>query len=134
MSTVLAEKFKNQTFKLEEDIGAYLKFASELWEKESEIHEEISDINDIFQIILTDINVKIWIEIKEGKVDFDLKEHPNPTITIFFKEKLLLDIIYDRINPKVEYMAGNINIHGNISSAVILNNLLRYVQSKLLEK
>lgn len=131
---MLAEKFKNQTFKLEEDIGDYLKFASRLWEEDSDIQEEIANINDVFQIVLTDINVKLWIEIKEGKVDFDLNEHSNPTVTIIFKEKLLIDIIYDRINPKIEYMSGNINVRGNVSHAVILNNLLRYVQGKLLGK
>ncbi len=134
MATMLAEKFKNQTFKLEEDIGDYLKFASRLWEEDSDIQEEIANINDVFQIVLTDINVKLWIEIKEGKVDFDLNEHSNPTVTIIFKEKLLIDIIYDRINPKIEYMSGNINVRGNVSHAVILNNLLRYVQGKLLGK
>ncbi|MCK4239575.1 MAG: SCP2 sterol-binding domain-containing protein, partial [Candidatus Lokiarchaeota archaeon] len=93
----------------------------------------IKDIQKVFQVKLSDVDFNFWVDISNGKIEYDLKIHPDPNVVILMTKKVLTDFILEKIDPAISYMAGKINIIGSVSDALLLGKMLKYSTTKMLE-
>jgi len=130
----IRKKFIEESFNLKVDIEDYFIVAKNILQSDLEFIEEIKDMNEIFQLTITDANLNCWIEISNGKIDSKVRDvHPNPTVSLLFSQKVFEDIIFDRINATVAFMEGKIQVRGSTSKALFLRKLIVYITANLLE-
>ena len=129
----LIEKIKKGTFNLERDFKDYLNLNKEYSETDPDFIDFIKDIQKVFQVKLSDVDFNFWVDVSNGKIEYDFKIHPDPDVVILMIKKVLTDFILEKIDPAISYMAGKINIIGSVSDALLLGKLLKYSGSKILE-
>lgn len=129
----LIEKIKKGNINLDRDFKDYLNLNKEYSETDPDFIDFIKDIQKVFQVKLSDVDFNFWVDISNGKIEYDLKIHPDPDVVILMTKKVLTDFILDKIDPAISYMAGKINIIGSVSDALLLGKLLKYSVSKILE-
>ncbi len=129
----LIEKIKKGNINLDRDFKDYLNLNKEYSEADPDFIDFIKDIQKVFQVKLSDVDFNFWVDISNGKIEYDLKIHPDPDVVILMTKKVLTDFILDKIDPAISYMAGKINIIGSVSDALLLGKLLKYSVSKILE-
>jgi putative sterol carrier protein len=130
----IRKKLIEKSFNFEIDIEDYFIVTKNILQSDPEFIEEIKDVNEVYQITITETNLNFWIEISNGKIDSKVRAvHPNPTVGVFFSQKVFEDIIFDRINASVAFMEGKIQVRGSTSKALFLRRLIVYVNAKLLE-
>lgn len=129
----LIEKIKKGNINLDRDFKDYLNLNKEYSETDPDFIDFIKDIQKVFQVKLSDVDFNFWVDISNGKIEYDFKIHPAPDVVILMTKKVLTDFILDKIDPAISYMAGKINIIGSVSDALLLGKLLKYSVSKILE-
>ncbi len=129
----LIEKIKKGNINLDRDFKDYLNLNKEYSETDPDFIDFIKDIQKVFQVKLSDVDFNFWVDISNGKIEYELKIHPDPDVVILMTKKVLTDFILDKIDPAISYMAGKINIIGSVSDALLLGKLLKYSVSKILE-
>ncbi len=129
----LIEQFKKGTFNLDRDFKDYFKLNKEYSETDPDFIDFIKDIQKIFQVKINDADFNFWLNISNGKIEYDFNVHPNPDVVILMTKKVLTEIILGKIDPAISYMAGKINIIGSVSDALLLGKLLKFSVSKMLE-
>jgi len=129
----LIEKIKKGTFNLDRDFKDYLNLNKEYSETDPDFIDFIKDIQKVFQVKLTDVDFNFWVNISNGKMEYDFKIHSDPDVVIFMTKTIFIDIILNKIDSAISYMAGKINIIGSVSDALLLEKLLKYSVTKMLE-
>lgn len=129
----LIEKLKKGTFNLDRDFEDYFKLNKEYSETDPDFIDFIKDIQKVFQVKLSDVDFNFWVDVSNGKIEYDFKIHPDPNVVILMTKKVLTDFILEKIDPAIAYMAGKINIIGSVSDALLLGKLLKYSVTKMLE-
>ena len=129
----LIEKIKKGNINLDRDFKDYLNLNKEYSETDPDFIDFIKDIQKVFQVKLSDVDFNFWVDISNGKIEYDLKIHPDPNVVILMTKKVLTDFILEKIDPAISYMAGKINIIGSVSDALLLGKMLKYSTTKMLE-
>jgi hypothetical protein len=81
------------------------------------LHEEFEDMamldmEFLCQIILSDIDTKLWLKFNDGKVDYGEGGVDNPTLTFTTSLATFKGIIYGEIEISSAHEAGDVSFDG----------------------
>lgn len=70
------------------------------------------DMDFLGQIILSDVNAKLWLKFKEGKIDYGEGEINNPTLTFTTNLATFKGIIFGEVEISSAHEAGDVIFDG----------------------
>ncbi len=114
-------------------VGATLKvfeFFKQIGQEDSEMKQELTSLNMLAMINVTDKNKKYWMRVTNGKVEYGEGEVKDPTFVFSAPFALLFDVVIGKVNPTSEYLAGNVGIEGNVPDAMAFQSIIELAMAK----
>ncbi len=90
-----------------------------------ELREEIANYNDIYQIIIKDVNFDFWLEIYDGSIIYNKGINRNASFRVTYPKDILIKILKREMNGTDAYMKGIIKVNGNLSQGLRFMKLFR---------
>ena len=107
-------------------LGKFIQFGINLVQSTEELKEELLDYDNIYQVHVNDIDLDFWFKIYKGSFTYRKGINDNSTLKIIFTRQLMLKIIKGEITFTEAYLKGLIEMHGNLSQAVKIRNLINF--------
>ena len=73
---------------------------------------DMLDMDFLGQIVISDVNVKLWLKFKDGKVDYGEGDAENPTLTFSTTLLTFAKIIFGEIEISGAHEAGDVSFDG----------------------
>jgi putative sterol carrier protein len=112
-----------------------ISFAVSIVKNTEELREEIKDYNDIYQILLTDINFNFWLKISNGSIIYKKGINRSATFRIRYTKDIFISIFKREMAGTDAYMKGKIKVDGNLSEGLrfikIFRLFIQYVEKSL---
>ncbi|MFX1328392.1 MAG: SCP2 sterol-binding domain-containing protein [Promethearchaeota archaeon] len=90
-----------------------------------ELREEIADYNDIYQIIIKDVNFDFWLKIYDGSIIYKKGINRNASFRVTYPRDILIKILKREMNGTDAYMKGIIKVNGDLSQGLRFMKLFR---------
>jgi putative sterol carrier protein len=107
----------------------------QLAKENDDIKEEIEDIDEILvQFEYTDSGYKYWVKLGEGSVEYSEGETDEPSVTMKATGATWTGLGTGEIESTSAYMAGDLQIEGNLQDAITygeINGMVGDVLSEL---
>ncbi|MFO7797250.1 MAG: SCP2 sterol-binding domain-containing protein [Promethearchaeia archaeon] len=118
-------------------LDKYLQNVTNLFANLDEIKQNFSDMDDIYQFYITDIDFQFWFKIKEGSLSYSQGLNENYDIKFKLTKEVFLKIITLQIQTYDAYMRGLVKSEGELSYVIqfrnFFNEMTEYI-SFLLKK
>ncbi len=102
-----------------------IKFFVKIFKIAEELQEEIVEYDDLFQIIVSDINFNFWLSISNGSIVYKKGINRNASLRIIFTKDLLVRILKREISGTDAFMKGLIKADGDLSQGLRFTKLFR---------
>ena len=102
-----------------------IKFGVNFINNTEELREEILDYDDIYQIILTDINFNFWFRISNGTIRYKRGINRNASFRVIYTKDIFVKILKREIEGTDAYMKGKIKVDGNLTQGLRFMKLFR---------
>lgn len=110
----------------------YIRNLADLVGSVEEIKEDLSDYDDIYQIIIEDIDLEGWFQIRKGTITYQEGYNDNYNLMFRMSKKLLVQIIKMEVMPFDAYMKGLIKVRGDISYTIRFRNFINDITAFIL--
>jgi len=107
-----------------DDMMKVFKFIKEVSTENEDLKEELEDMDIAIQMIITDADVKNWLTVKEGKLDFGEGDVENPSFTMSSTLEVGAGILMGEVDATSAYMAGDITVEGNLQDAMAFQEII----------
>ena len=128
-----SKRFTSVIHDLEDDdeeliaiLNRLIKFMVNYVNNSEELREEIRDYDDIFQIIVSDINFNFWIRVSNGTIFYKRGINRNASFKVIYTKKLFIKIIKREKEGTDAYMRGKIKVDGNLTQALKFIKFFRF--------
>ena len=109
-----------------------ISFAINIVRDTEELREEIIDYDDIYQILLTDINFNFWFKVSNGSIVYKKGINRSSTFKVRYTKDIFIKILKRDIEGTDAFMKGKIRIDGNLSEGLrfikIFRLFIKYVE------
>jgi len=109
-----------------------ISFAVNIVRDTEELREEIIDYDDIYQILLTDINFNFWFKVSNGSIVYKKGINRSATFKVRYTKDIFIKILKRDIEGTDAFMKGKIKIDGNLSEGLrfikIFRLFIKYVE------
>jgi len=102
-----------------------IKLAVDVFKGTEELQEEILDYNDIYQIIIPEINFNFWLKVSNGSIIYKKGLNPSASFEVIYPKDILLKILKREIHGTDAYMKGIIKVNGDLSQGLRYTRLFR---------
>ncbi|MFW9989991.1 MAG: SCP2 sterol-binding domain-containing protein [Candidatus Odinarchaeota archaeon] len=102
-----------------------IKFFVNIFKIAEELQEEIVDYEDLFQIIVSDLNFNFWLSISNGSIIYKKGINRNASLRIIFTKDILVKILKREISGTDAFMKGLIKADGDLSQGLRFIKLFR---------
>ncbi len=102
-----------------------IKFAVNKFKITEELREEIIEYDDIYQIIITDIDFNFWLNISHGSIIYKKGINRSASFRIRYTEDILVKILKREMYGTDAYMKGIIKVDGDLSQGLKFIKLFR---------
>ncbi len=102
-----------------------IKFAVNKFKITEELREEIIEYDDIYQIIITDIDFNFWLNISNGSIIYKKGINRSASFRIRYTEDILVKILKREMYGTDAYMKGIIKVDGDLSQGLRFIKLFR---------
>ena len=110
-----------------------ISFAVNLVKNTEELREEIIDYDDIYQILLTDINFNFWLKVSNGSIMYKKGINRSATFKVRYTKDIFIKIFKREMAGTDAYMKGKIKVDGNLSDGLrfikIFRLFIQYVEN-----
>ncbi|MHA2393016.1 MAG: SCP2 sterol-binding domain-containing protein [Promethearchaeota archaeon] len=110
-----------------------IKLAVSIIKNTEELREEIIDYNDIYQILITDINFNFWIKISNGLILYKKGTNREASFQVKYTKDIFLKIFKREILGTDAYMKGKIKVDGDLTQGLrfikIFRIFIKYVNN-----
>jgi hypothetical protein len=106
-------------------LNRFIMFAVNLIKDIGELREEIIDYNDIYQILITDINFNFWIKISNGTIIYKKGINREASFRVKYKKEIFIKILKREMAGSDAYMKGLINVDGDLTQGLRFIKLFR---------
>ena len=110
-----------------------ISFAVNLVKNTEELREEIIDYDDIYQILLTDINFNFWLKVSNGSIMYKKGINRSATFKVRYTKDIFIKIFKREMAGTDAYMKGKIKVDGNLSDGLrfikIFRLFIQYVKN-----
>ena len=84
-----------------------------------DIKEEVEDMDlTVVQFEWSDVGYKYWVKFGEGQVDYGEGEAEDPSVTMIAASPTWIGLGSGEIDATSAYMAGDLQIEGNLQDAI----------------
>ena len=109
-----------------------ISFAVNIVRDTEELREEIIDYDDIYQILLTDINFNFWFKVSNGSIVYKKGINRSATFKVRYTKDIFIKILKRDIEGTDAFMKGKIKIDGNLSEGLrfikIFRLFIKYIE------
>jgi len=109
-----------------------ISFAVNIVRDTEELRKEIIDYDDIYQILLTDINFNFWFKVSNGSIVYKKGINRSATFKVRYTKDIFIKILKRDIEGTDAFMKGKIRIDGNLSEGLrfikIFRLFIKYVE------
>ena len=102
-----------------------IKFAVNKFKITEELREEIIEYDNIYQIIITDINFNFWLNVSNGSLIYKHGINRSASFRIRYTKEILVKILKREIYGTDAYMQGLIKVDGDLSQGLRFIKLFR---------
>ncbi len=102
-----------------------ISFAVNLVKNTEELREEIIDYDDIYQILLTDINFNFWLKVSNGSIMYKKGINRSATFKVRYTKDIFIKIFKREMAGTDAYMKGKIKVDGNLSEGLRFIKMFR---------
>jgi putative sterol carrier protein len=111
-----------------------LEALKQLAVENEEIKEEVEDMDTLIaQFEWTDVNFKYWLKVGEGEVDYGEGDIEDPGVTLKATAEIWTGLGSGELESTSAYMAGDLQIEGNLQDAIAYGELNGLVTDTLRE-
>ena len=121
ISSILKSLDKNSP-KFEYVLDKIIKAVVKIMNNAEELKEELIGFDDIYQTYVTDANYNYWLEVSDGKLQYEKGVNPKALFTINYNKDIIIQILKNEVSGTDAFMKGKINIEGSLSQG------LRYIK------
>jgi len=107
-----------------EDVTLMYEFVKQISIENEDLKEELEDMDIAIQQILTDIDKKYWLTVKEGNLEFGEGDVDNPSFTMSSTLEVGAGILMGEVDATSAYMAGDITVEGNLQDAMAFQEII----------
>ena len=107
-----------------EDMLKVFAFIKEVSTENEDLKEELEDMDIAIQMVITDADIKNWLTVKEGKLDFGEGDVENPSFTMSSTLEVGAGILMGEVDATSAYMAGDITVEGNLQDAMAFQEII----------
>jgi putative sterol carrier protein len=100
------------------------EFTKQISTENEDLKEELEDMDIAIQQILTDIDKKYWLTVKEGDLQFGEGDVDNPSFTMSSTLEVGAGILMGEVDATSAYMAGDITVEGNLQDAMAFQEII----------
>jgi putative sterol carrier protein len=102
-----------------------ISFAVNIVKNTEELREEIIDFDDIYQILLTDINFNFWIKVSNGSIIYRKGINRSATFRVRYTKDIFIKILKRDMEGTDAFMKGKIKVDGNLSEGLRFVKIVR---------
>ncbi|NVM36228.1 MAG: SCP2 sterol-binding domain-containing protein [Candidatus Lokiarchaeota archaeon] len=107
-----------------EEIMLMYEFTKQISVENEDLKEELEDMDIAISQILTDIDKKYWLTVKEGNLDYGEGDVDNPSFTMSSTLEVGAGILMGEVDATSAYMAGDITVEGNLQDAMAFQEII----------
>ncbi len=104
----------------------FIKLGIKLVQNTTELKEELLNYDNIYQVQISDLDFNFWVKISKGSLTYSRGINFNATLDFTFTRQLLVKLIKEEITFSEAYLKGLLKMHGNLSQAIKIRNLINY--------
>ena len=107
-----------------DDVMQMYEFVKQISKENEDLKEELEDMDIAISMILTDLDKKYWLTVKEGDLDFGEGDVDNPSFTMSSTLEVGAGILMGEVDATSAYMAGDITVEGNLQDAMAFQEII----------
>ena len=107
-----------------EEVMLMYEFTKQISVENEDLKEELEDMDIAISQILTDIDKKYWLTVKEGTLDYGEGDVDNPSFTMSSTLEVGAGILMGEVDATSAYMAGDITVEGNLQDAMAFQEII----------
>ena len=107
-----------------EEVMLMYEFTKQISLENEDLKEELEDMDIAISQILTDIDKKYWLTVKEGILDYGEGDVDNPSFTMSSTLEVGAGILMGEVDATSAYMAGDITVEGNLQDAMAFQEII----------
>lgn len=90
-----------------------------------ELNEEIIDYDDIYQILITDINFNFWFKVSNGTIMYKKGINRGASFRVRYRKDIFIKILKREMYGTDAYMKGKIKVDGDLTQGLRFIKLFR---------
>ncbi|MFX0005168.1 MAG: SCP2 sterol-binding domain-containing protein [Promethearchaeota archaeon] len=106
-------------------LDKFIKFAVDKFKNTQDLREEIEEYNDIYQIIVSDLNFNFWLNISNNSIIYQKGINRGASFTVKYTKDIFIKILRREIYGSDAYMKGLIKVDGDLSQGLRFTKLFR---------
>ena len=107
-----------------DDLAKVFEFIEQISTENEDLKEELEDMDIAIQMVISDIDRKNWLTVKEGVLDFGEGDVDNPSFTMSSTLEVGAGILMGEVDATSAYMAGDITVEGNLQDAMAFQEII----------
>jgi len=108
----------------DKEVTLMYEFVKQISTENEDLKEELEDMDIAISQILTDIDKKYWLTVKEGDLQFGEGDVDNPSFTMSSTLEVGAGILMGEVDATSAYMAGDITVEGNLQDAMAFQEII----------
>lgn len=115
-----------------EDILKLMELFKQVSAEVDDLKEELEDIDQFEgQMVISDKDFKWWVKMGDGIFDYGKGEVDSPSFTMSAEWETMSGMLSGEIDGTSAYMAGDLEIEGNLQDTIAYGDYLQYVAEVL---
>jgi putative sterol carrier protein len=106
-------------------LDKFIKFVVDKFINTQDLREEIEEYNDIYQIIVSDLNFNFWLKISNNSIIYKKGINRNASFTVKYTKNIFIKILKRETYGSDAYMKGLIKVDGDLSQGLRFIKLFR---------
>ena len=111
-----------------------IKAVVKIMNNTEELKEELVSFDDIYQTYVLDADFNYWLEVSDGKLQYEKGVNPKALFAITFNKDILIQILKNKLSGTDAFMKGKINVEGSLSQGLRYIKLFRIFVKYLRKK
>jgi putative sterol carrier protein len=107
-----------------DDMMKVYEFIKQISKENEDLKEELEDMDIAISMVISDVNKKYWLTVKEGNLDFGEGDVDNPSFTMSATLEVGAGIMMGEVDATSAYMAGDITVEGNLQDAMAFQEII----------
>ncbi len=107
-----------------EDMPKVFEYFKQVALENEDIKEEVEDMDILVQIVISDLEIKKWIGVKEGIITYGDDTTDNPSFTFTTTMEIAVGMLFGEVDATSAYMAGDITVEGNLQDAMAFQEII----------